>query len=67
MKVKAVDAEQLRLHLLERYGVGVISIGHTDIRVAFSCVEEGDIAEVFELIYQGIKDLQDTGLGKVMG
>ncbi|MFW6147177.1 MAG: aminotransferase class I/II-fold pyridoxal phosphate-dependent enzyme [Thermodesulfobacteriota bacterium] len=58
LRVKAVDAEQLRLHLLDHYGVGVISTGSSDIRVAFSCIEEGDIAEVFELIYQGIKDLQ---------
>jgi aspartate/methionine/tyrosine aminotransferase len=63
LRVKGVDAEELRLHLLDRYGLGVISIGATDIRVAFSCVEEGDIAQVFELIYEGIRDLQGKPLG----
>ena len=58
LKLKTVDAEQLRLHLLDKYGVGVISLGKTDIRVAFSCVEEADIPEVFEIIFQGIKDLE---------
>jgi len=43
---------------LDRYGVGVISLGETDIRVAFSCVEVEDIHELFEIIYQGVKDLE---------
>ena len=58
MGLKTVDAEELRLHLLDSYGVGVISLGKTDIRVAFSCVEEENIAELFDLIFQGIKDLE---------
>ena len=58
LRLKAVDAEELRLHLLDRYGVGVISLGKTDIRVAFSCVEEENIAELFDIIFQGIKDLE---------
>jgi aspartate/methionine/tyrosine aminotransferase len=59
--VKGVDAEKLRLHLLEGYGVGVISIGSADIRIAFSCVEERDIESVFEFIHQAIEDLRDQG------
>jgi aspartate/methionine/tyrosine aminotransferase len=58
LRLETVDAEELRLHLLDRYGVGVISLGKTDIRVAFSCVEEGSIPELFDLIFQGIKDLE---------
>jgi aspartate/methionine/tyrosine aminotransferase len=58
LRLKTVDAEELRLHLLDRYGVGVISLGKTDIRVAFSCVEEESIPELFDLIFQGIKDLE---------
>lgn len=34
-----------------------VSLGERDVRVAFSCVEEENIAELFELIYQGVKDL----------
>ena len=54
---RGVDAEQLRLHLLDRYGVGLIAIGKTDIRVAFSCLEVEDIEPLFECVYQAICDL----------
>lgn len=42
-----LDAEQFRKRLLEDEGIGVISIDNTDIRVAFSSVEEDDIEELF--------------------
>lgn len=57
LKLKGVNAEKLRLHLLKEYGVGVVAIGESDIRVAFSCVEEDDLEDLFKLIYQGAKDL----------
>ena len=56
--LKMVNPEALRVHLLDKYGVGVISLGKSDIRVAFSCVEEEDIPTLFDIIYQGIKDLE---------
>ncbi len=59
LKLNSLDAETLRLHLLEEYGVGVIASNTTDIRVAFSCVEEEHIEELFELIYQGCVDLSN--------
>mgnify|MGYP001273126725 CR=1 FL=1 len=57
LKLKTVDAEQLRVHLLEKYGVGTISIGKTDLRIAFSCIAEENIAELFDLVYKAAKDL----------
>ena len=39
LKLKGLDAETFRKHLLEKYGVGVIADGEGDIRVAFSAVE----------------------------
>ncbi|PLX71911.1 MAG: hypothetical protein C0614_14170 [Desulfuromonas sp.] len=57
LKLKTVDAEQLRIHLLDKYGVGAISIGSTDLRIAFSCIAEEDIQELFDLVYQAVKDL----------
>ncbi|PCI29178.1 MAG: hypothetical protein COB67_04590 [SAR324 cluster bacterium] len=57
LQLKTVNAEELRVHLLEKYGVGAISIGSEDLRVAFSCIEEGDLEELFELIYQATLDL----------
>ncbi len=58
LRLKTGNAEELRLHLLNTYGVGVISLGKTDIRVAFSCVEEDNIPELFDIIFQGIRDLE---------
>jgi aspartate/methionine/tyrosine aminotransferase len=57
VQVHHVDAERLRLHLLDRYGVGVIANDATDIRIAFSCLEVEEIEEVFETIYRAWKDL----------
>jgi len=58
LKLKTVNAETLRSHLLNAYGVGTIALGETDLRVAFSCIEEEHIEELFELIYSGVKDLE---------
>ncbi|MGM0899711.1 MAG: aminotransferase class I/II-fold pyridoxal phosphate-dependent enzyme [Bacillota bacterium] len=62
LKIKQVDAEELRVHLLNRYGVGTIAINSTDLRIAFSSVEEEDLEELFNLIYRGIKDLLERKL-----
>lgn len=58
LRLKEVEAEPLRVHLLNKYGVGLISIGGHDLRVAFSCVEKEEIPELFETIFQGVKDLR---------
>ncbi len=58
LKLKTVNAETLRAHLLDKYGVGTIALGDTDLRVAFSCIEEEHIDELFELIYAGVNDLR---------
>jgi hypothetical protein len=58
LKMKHVDAETLRVHLLDKYGVGLISLGKTDLRVAFSCVEKEDIQALFDIVLQGVKDLE---------
>jgi aspartate/methionine/tyrosine aminotransferase len=57
VRLKTVNAESLRVHLLDKYGVGLISIDDENLRVAFSCVEESDIKELFDIILQGVKDL----------
>ncbi len=58
IRLKTVDAEALRIHLLENQGVGLISIGKTDIRIAFSSVDEENITDLFERIYTGVKELE---------
>jgi aspartate/methionine/tyrosine aminotransferase len=58
IRLKTVNAETLRLHLLEKYGVGLISIGDKDLRIAFSCLEENDIPELFNIVLKGVEDLK---------
>lgn len=57
LKLKTVKAEALRSHLLHQYGVGTIALGEHDLRVAFSCIAEEDLEELYDLIYQGVLDL----------
>lgn len=57
VRLKKVGAEPLRKHLLDKYATGTISTAEHDLRIAFSCVEKEQIAELFDIIYQGAKDL----------
>jgi len=60
LKLKSVHAERLRTHLLEKHGVGTIALGEHDLRVAFSCIEAENIPELFDIIYQGVKELENV-------
>ncbi len=58
VKVAGVDAEKLRVHLLDEHGVGLIATSATDIRVAFSCLEADDVEPLFEALHQAIQELR---------
>ena len=58
LKLKRVTAEALRRHLLERYGVGTIATAERDLRIAFSCVEKEQIAELFDTIYRAAEEVR---------
>lgn len=58
LRLKTVEAEPLRTHLLEKYGVGLIATDTYDIRIAFSSVDAPHIDELFRRIHQGIADLE---------
>ena len=60
IRLKHVAAEKLRVHLLEKYGVGLISIGEHNLRIAFSCLDEADIPALFDIILQGAQELADA-------
>jgi aspartate/methionine/tyrosine aminotransferase len=64
LQLKTVEAEPLRVHLLHRYGVGLISLGKHDLRVAFSCVEKRDVRELFDLILKGVRDVESGDVEK---
>ncbi|MBP7462179.1 MAG: aminotransferase class I/II-fold pyridoxal phosphate-dependent enzyme [Candidatus Delongbacteria bacterium] len=54
LKLKTVNAEKLRLHLLHQFGIGTISINDQVMRIAFSNIEESQLEELFNLIAQAI-------------
>ncbi|OKP99738.1 aminotransferase class I/II-fold pyridoxal phosphate-dependent enzyme [Paenibacillus sp. P46E] len=58
LKLHTVHADALRLHLIHNYGLGTIALGETDLRVAFSCIEEDQLEDLFDMVYSGIRDLE---------
>jgi aspartate/methionine/tyrosine aminotransferase len=46
------DAEAIRQELLQKHGIGVISLGGKCLRVAFSSIDEEKIAAVYGQIYE---------------
>ncbi len=55
--VKGVEAEAVRLQLLNQHGIGVISVGPTDIRIAFSCLEVDEVEPLFEALHWAISEI----------
>ena len=60
LKLKHVSAEDVRVRLLEKYGVGTIALGQTDLRVAFSCIDEPNLEDLFETIYRAVQELENA-------
>jgi aspartate/methionine/tyrosine aminotransferase len=58
LRLKTVNAEQLRKHLLDQYGVGVIALGRSDVRIAFSCLEAEDIQDLFDIMLRAVQDIE---------
>ncbi len=58
IRLKSANAEAVRVHILDKYGVGLISIGDRNLRIAFSCLEEGDVKELFDTILKGVEELE---------
>ncbi|MCA0755358.1 aminotransferase class I/II-fold pyridoxal phosphate-dependent enzyme [Paenibacillus sp. N4] len=57
LKLRGVAAEDVRVRLLDQYGIGTIALGETDLRVAFSCIEEGNLEELFDTIFKAVNEL----------
>lgn len=57
LNLKSGNAEAVRQRLLEEYGIGTIALGKTELRVAYSCLEESDIETVFTTIAEVIEEV----------
>ena len=53
-----LDGEKFRLHLLEKYGVGVIALGGHDIRIAFSCLDIEQTKKFFEIMLKAVNEIK---------
>lgn len=62
LRLKGLNAELFRLRLLEKRGIGVIATAQTDVRVAFSCVEEQDIPDLFSQMFQCAQEMASEGV-----
>ena len=58
LKLKGIDAEAFRKHLLDEHGVGVIADGPHDIRVAFSAVDVENIEELYSILATAARELR---------
>ena len=55
LRLKGADADTVRVRLLDDHGVGTIALGKTDLRVAFSCLNEPQIPAVFEAAAKAVR------------
>ena len=54
IECEGVSAEKIRLRLLNE-GIGVIALGEKHLRIAFSCIEEKDIPDLYAAIFAATK------------
>ena len=67
LKLKGLDAETFRKHLLEKHGVGVIANGGSDIRVAFSSVDADQLEDLYDVLATAARELLAGQVAKDKG
>ena len=65
LALKDTNADEVRGHLLDKYGVGVVATGKRDLRIALSCLSIEDVAELFATIDQAVKEVRSRS--RVLG
>ena len=56
LNLKRGNAEVVRRKLLDEHGIGTIALGETELRIAYSCLEESEIETIFTVIAQVIEE-----------
>ncbi len=57
VRLKKIEGEKFRKHLLDQHGVGVIADGTSDIRIAFSSVELENLEDLFGILEKAAGEL----------
>ncbi len=58
LRLKGADADTVRVRLLDDHGVGTIALGKTELRVAFSCLAEAQIPNVFASAAKAVRSVR---------
>ncbi len=59
LKCSGISAEALRQKLLAEYGIGIIAIDDSHIRIAYSSIDTELVDEVYTAIYEAAEKLGD--------
>jgi aspartate/methionine/tyrosine aminotransferase len=59
IELKGIDAEVLRVHLLDQHGVGLIATSPSDLRIAFSCLEVVLVEPLLVAVHLAIPELRE--------
>ncbi len=60
VRLKGVDADRVRAHALEQFGVGTIALGAKDLRIAFSSCAEAQIPLVFDAVAKATRAIRGS-------
>jgi hypothetical protein len=58
-RCEGISAEELRRELLDHHGIGAIALGEKFLRIAFSALDEDQIPQVYQTIYQTAGELKN--------
>ncbi|MDA3809292.1 MAG: aminotransferase class I/II-fold pyridoxal phosphate-dependent enzyme [Spirochaetaceae bacterium] len=64
IRLKGVNSNELRLFALDKYGIGTISLGEKNLRIAYSSIEKEDISDIFETLSKAIREYKSTTIHK---
>jgi aspartate/methionine/tyrosine aminotransferase len=60
LRLKDADADTVRVRLLDDHGVGTIALGKTELRIAFSCLTEQQIPNVFAAAAKAVRAVRGS-------
>jgi aspartate/methionine/tyrosine aminotransferase len=59
LRLKGVESNKVREYALKEYGIGTISIGNQDLRIAFSSVKLGKLEKLFDGLAKAIREIKE--------
>jgi len=60
LRLKNADADTVRVRLLDDHGVGTIALGKSELRIAFSCLTEQQIPNVFASAAKAVRAVRGS-------